>query len=201
MKRLFRHLNLNLLPVTIFLAVALIIVVLLLLFRSGDSAPAESTKMTLTPARIRSVTQMASLTSLELDEETGLKDTINGKGIFAIVRLKGTISFNVDNLRIDSVGIDSLRVYLPKEKVEYLESTDSASYRIVDVWNIKYPYITAKLSTAEENTLKKRLIKRKTSLAYTKGHVKRARENAVATLNNLYSAMPGVTIEVVDTIK
>lgn len=201
MKRLFRHLNLNLLPVTIFLAVALIIVVLLLLFRSGDSAPAESTKMTLTPARIRSVTQMASLTSLELDEETGLKDTINGKGIFAIVRLKGTISFNVDNLRIDSVGIDSLRVYLPKEKVEYLESTDSASYCIVDVWNIKYPYITAKLSTAEENTLKKRLIKRKTSLAYTKGHVKRARENAVATLNNLYSAMPGVTIEVVDTIK
>lgn len=199
MKRLFRHLNLNLLPVTLFLAVALI-VVCIIAFRSGNSAPAESTKMTLTPARIRSVTQMARLTSLELDEETGLKDTINGKGIFAIVKLKGTISFDVENLRIDSVGIDSLRVFLPKEKIEYLESTDSASYRIVDVWNIKYPYITAKLSTAEENTLKKRLIKRKISQAYSKGYIKRARENAVATLNSIYSAMPGVKIEVVDTI-
>lgn len=195
MSKIFRHFNITLLLIAVIAIVGLVFYFKI----SSDATPAASTKMTLTPARIKSLTEMARLTSLEIDEETGINDTINGKGIFAIVRLKGTISFDIDHLRIDSIGEDSLRVYLPAEKVELLESTAPESYRVIDVWNVKHPLFPANITAAEENTVKRRMIGRREQMAYQKGHVRRARENALSSLRQLYSALPGMTVEVVDT--
>lgn len=195
MSKIFRHFNITLLLIAVIAIVGLVFYFKI----SSDATPAASTKMTLTPARIKSLTEMARLTSLEIDEETGINDTINGKGIFAIVRLKGTVSFDIDHLRIDSVGEDSLRVYLPAEKVELLESTAPESYRVIDVWNVKHPLFPANITAAEENTVKRRMIARREQMAYQKGHVRRARENALSSLRQLYSSLPGMTVEVVDT--
>lgn len=195
MSKFFRQINIALLSVAIIIVAALIFYIFLKL-----DTPSASTRLTLTPARVKSITEMARLTSLEIDEETGVNDTINGKGLFAIVRLKGSISFDIDNLRIDSIGTDSLRVFLPKEKIEILESTAPDSYRIIDVWNIRHPLIPANITASEENTIKSRMLARKKRIAYDKGHVKRARANALQSLRQLYGAMPGVTIEVVDSL-
>lgn len=195
MSKIFRHFNITLLLIAVIAIVGLVFYFKI----SSDATPAASTKMTLTPARIKSLTEMARLTSLEIDEETGINDTINGKGIFAIVRLKGTVSFDIDHLRIDSIGEDSLRVYLPAEKLELLESTAPESYRVIDVWNVKHPLFPANITAAEENTVKRRMIARREQMAYQKGHVRRARENALSSLRQLYSSLPGMTVEVVDT--
>lgn len=181
----------------LLIVVAAIAGVAIALWPRGDDGGGYR-KRTLEPARVKSLTEMARLCTMEIFEETGVNDTINGKGLFAIMRLKGSIGFDVDRLRIDSIGTDSLRVYLPAEKVELLESTEPGSYRVVDVWNIKYPLLPTNLTTSEENALKKRSVGRVADLAYRRGYVKRARAAAVDQLQKLYSTVPGVYVEVVD---
>lgn len=178
--------------------VVLIIVILaaavVLLWPSGaDTAP--MTKRTITEARVKQIREMVRLQSLEIYEETSMRDTVNGKGIFATVRLTGTVSYDLEKLRIDSIGRDSIRITLPPEKVELLESTEPGSYRVVDVWDVRHPLLPASLSASEENTAKTRLVARKQRLAYDRGYVREARAGARETLHKLFSTFPGLYIE------
>ena len=178
--------------------VVLIIVILaaavVLLWPSGaDTAP--MTKRTITEARVKQIREMVRLQSLEIYEETSMRDTVNGKGIFATVRLTGTVSYDLEKLHIDSIGRDSIRITLPPEKVELLESTEPGSYRVVDVWDARHPLLPASLSASEENTAKTRLVARKQRLAYDRGYVREARAGARETLQKLFSTFPGLYIE------
>lgn len=159
-----------------------------------SSAPAHARVSHIDAARVRTVRDMVRLCSLEMYEETGINDTINGKGLFAIQRLHGTISYDLEQVRVDSVGPDTLRLILPHERVEWLESTEPGSYRVVDVWNARSSLLKASLTTAEENELKRRATMRLDSLAYSRGYVQRARESAVASLEHMYSLLPDVTV-------
>ena len=157
-----------------------------------------ATKHTIDPARVKNITDMIHLCSLEIYEETPIKDTINGKGVFAIQRLQGDITFDLDALRIDTITPDSIVVHLPHHRVRLLESATPGSYRLVDVWNVATPLLPATLTTAEENTVKLRAADRIRTLAYRRGHIRRARHNAVETLTRLYSLLPDIHVTVVD---
>lgn len=191
MKKIFRRINILL--VIVALAAAGYAVYTLW---PRDEAGGGYRKQTLDAARVKSLRDMARLSSLEIYEETGVRDTINGKGLFAIMRLEGSIGYDVDRLGIDSIGVDSIRVTLPKESIELRESTESGSYRVVDVWNISYPLLGASLSASEENALKARAIEKVRRLAYSRGYVDKARATAISTLEQMYSALPGVYVEV-----
>lgn len=180
------------------LAIAIAIVAVTLSRALSDRTPVETRHITMTPARVKQISDMLELCTLDIYEETGINDTINGKGLFAIQRLRGSVSFDLTSLRVDSVGVDSIRVYLPAEKVELLESTEPGSYRVVDVWNVKYPLLATNLTVAEENALKARAAGRIKDLAYRRGYVGKARAAAVESLQKMYSLLPGVTVEIVD---
>lgn len=181
----------------VVLIIAILAAAVVLLWPSGaDTAP--MTKRTITEARVKKIREMVRLQSLEIYEETSMRDTVDGKGIFATVRLTGTVSYDLEKLRIDSIGRDSIRVTLPPEKVELLESTEPDSYRVVDVWDVKHPLLPASLSASEENTAKTRLVARKQRLAYDRGYVKEARANARETLQKLFSTLPGLYIELAE---
>lgn len=190
--KLGRKINIGLWAVAV---IAIAVAVIVVWPRGGEAV--SSRKHTLDAARVKSIREMARLSTLEIYEETGVRDTINGKGLFAILRLEGHIGYDVDKLQIDSIGVDSLRVTLPREIVELRESTDSGSYRVVDVWNVAHPLLGANLTATEENELKRRAASRISKLAYQRGYVKRARENAIATLSRMYGALPDVYVEVV----
>lgn len=160
-----------------------------------------TTVTTISPARVKAIAQMAELCSLDIYEEVGVRDTINGKGIFAIQRLRGAVTFDLSDVRVDSIVPDSLLVYLPREKVEFRESTEPDSYRVVDVWNIKYPLLRANISAAEENRIKQKALTQARQRAYKKGYVRRARTSALESLRKLYSLLPDVHIAVTDTLR
>ncbi len=179
-------------------AIAIAIVAVTLYRAFTDKTPVDTRHITMTPARVKQISDMLELCTLDIYEETGINDTINGKGLFAIQRLRGSVSFDLNGLRVDSVGVDSIRVYLPAEKVELLESTEPGAYRVVDVWNVKYPLLATNLTVAEENALKRRASERVKDLAYRRGYVKKARASAVESLRKMYSLLPDVAVEIVD---
>lgn len=158
----------------------------------------ETTRQSIDPAMVKNITGMVRLCSLEIYEETGINDTINGKGLFAIQRLRGEVTFDVENMKVDSITPDSIVVHLPRERVELLESTERDSYRVVDVWNVANPLWSAQLTTAEENIIKSRAAARSRRLAYERGYVARARANAVESLRKTYSLLPEVKVTIVD---
>lgn len=148
----------------------------------------------LSPARVSAIRDMVRLCTLDMYEEVAIKDTINGKGLFAVQCLNGTVSYDLTAVRIDSLAPDTLRVTLPEEEVQWLESTEPEAYRVLDVWNDRMPLLRASLTTAEENELKLRASRRLESLARERGYIKRARTSAVASLRAMYSLLPDVTV-------
>lgn len=193
MTRTLRQINL-------FLGLAAVIAIVggAIWLSTREVPSARGTKHTIDAARVKSITDMIELCSLEIYEETGINDTINGKGIFAIQRLQGGVTFDLTDVRVDTITSDSIVVHLPDEKVRLLESTDPGSYRVVDVWNVSSPLLPATLTTAEENTVKQRTAGRIQSLAYDRGYVSRARRGAVETLTRMYSLLPDIKVTVVD---
>lgn len=153
------------------------------LFRLYHSISTPKKTVEVTPARIASVEEMVKLCSVDIYSEVPVLDTLDRKVMFAIQKQRGQISFDIENLQIDSVG-DTLRVTLPKEKVELYESTDPHSWEVVDTKGLGL-LVSNKFTIEEENRLKKQIRKRSIERLYRDGTVKRAREEAAANLQLL----------------
>lgn len=191
--KLLKFIKIRTLIILIIIAILAMMVVILW---PSETENAPMNKCTITEARVKQIKDLVQLQTLEIYEETSIKDTINGKGVFAMVRLEGSISYDLEQLKIDSIGKDSIRVTLPPEKVELLESTLPNSYRIIDVWNVKYPLLPANLTAEEENKLKQQFVKNKQQLAYNNGYVKQANQSARETLTKLFSLIPSIYVEI-----
>lgn len=137
------------------------------------------------PATVEEVKKMVKLCSMEIHDDVPLRDSINGKWIFAKGRINGYISFDVENLEYAMKG-DTICVTLPREVVEVYESTDKNSYRVYDTWDNSL-LGAGQLTTAEENALKDRMKQRYVRAVYERGYVDRARKTAIETLSNLFS--------------
>ncbi len=143
-------------------------------------------------ARIDGIRQMVSLCTLEIEDDIALRDSIHGKWLLAKVRLSGQVRFDLEQLDCTMHG-DTLVVRLPKETVVVREATSPGAYEIIDTWDNTLLGL-GKLTTAEENTLKRRMTARYREEIYRRGYVARARSTAVATLRQLTSALPTPTV-------
>ncbi len=142
-------------------------------------------KITILEGKVDRVETMVRLSTVEIYNETPVLDTINNKVICAIQKQRGSISFDIEKLNIDSIG-DTIRIALPKEIVDIKEATEPSSWRVIDTKAIgNFAIIKSdKLTNAEENIVKKRLAARAVRNLYRNGTVKRARAEAAVNLHD-----------------
>lgn len=134
-------------------------------------------------ATIEDVRAMARLVSLEIYEDMPLRDSIGPRHIFARVRVRGSIGFDLDSIRADFSG-DTVRVKLPQARVVLDEAAVPGSYEVIDTWNDRL-LASSYITPAEENLMKRRLKSRVIRRLHDDGTVEKARQDAAASLERL----------------
>ena len=102
--------------------------------------------------------------------------------------------FPLDSLDID-MEADTIRIKLPKEKVEILESTDPSSFEVIDTWNTDL-LGSSVLTNSEESYLKDQARKAAIKSLYTDGTIKRARREASSRLTDFIGMITGKPVVV-----
>ena len=177
------------------------IIVLIILVAAGIvaymwyTAP-EASRVTMQEAKITDVSPMLRLCSVEIYDDVPVKGKIGDRHIFARVALKGSISFDLDNVEMTESG-DTIRVTLPREIVDIYESTDEGAYQVIDTWCDSF-FGSSNFTTAEENSIKSKVRDNYRKSIYKKGYVSRARKEAVANLTSLLGGLTGKTVIVDD---
>lgn len=156
----------------------------------------EATNITLQEAKITDVTPMLRLCSVEIYDEVPVKGDIDNRHLFARVALNGSISFDLDSVKMTESG-DTLSVTLPREIVDIYESTDAGAYQVIDTWCDSF-LGSSNFTTAEENSIKSKVRDNYRKEIYQKGYVARARKEAVANLTSLLGGLTGKTVIVTD---
>lgn len=168
------------------LIVAIVIIagaVALVLWRST----AASTNMSVSETKLSEIKEMVKLCSLEVRDDVAIKDSINGKWIFAKNTVNGYIRFDLEKLDYQTRN-DSVIIFLPPEEIEIYEANSDGAYEVIDTWNESLLDLRT-LTAAEESAIKRRMADRYRNSFYTKGYVSRARRSAVETLSRLVSVM------------
>lgn len=176
-----------LLTLIVILAAAAII-----LWRNSQA----STNMSISETKLSEIKDMVKLCSLEVRDDIAIRDSINGKWIFAKNTVNGYVRFDLEKLDYQTRN-DSIVIFLPPEEIEVYESSRDNSYEVIDTWNQSLLDMR-NLTAAEETAIKKRVADRYKASFYEKGYVSRARSSAVATLSTLLSRMDDGKITVVD---
>lgn len=153
-------------------------------------------RSTIYDAKITDISPMLQLCSVEILEDVPIKASIGSRHLFASMAVKGSISFDIDDLEMEEKG-DTLIVKLPREIVEIRESTEPGSYKVIDTWNDKL-LGSSRFTTAEENLAKAKVRENYRRSLYKRGYVSRARKEATANLTNMLSAVTGRTVIVTD---
>lgn len=160
-----------------------------------ESAP-EASRVTLNRSVIADVTPMLRLCTVEFYDDVPVKGSVGNRHIFARMAMKGSISFDLDNVEISETA-DSIVITLPREIVDIYESTDSASYQVIDTWN-DHLLGSSRMTTVEENQIKSDVRARYRRDIYRKGYVARARRDAADYLTTLLTGITGKTVTVND---
>lgn len=176
-----------LLTLIVILAAAAII-----LWRNSQA----STNMSISETKLSEIKDMVKLCSLEVRDDIAIRDSINGKWIFAKNTVNGYVRFDLEKLDYQTRN-DSIVIFLPPEEIEVYESSRDNSYEVIDTWNQSLLDLR-NLTAAEETAIKKRVADRYKASFYEKGYISRARSSAVATLSTLLSRMDDGKITVVD---
>lgn len=152
--------------------------------------------VTMCNATVRDVQGMVNLCSMEIYEDVPIKAHIGKRHIFARQQLRGSISFDLEKLRIDTIG-DTIRVVLPPEIIDVYESTEPDAYRVIDTWNESF-LGSDKFTVAEENSIKAKAKQQWLRRQYAKGTVRRARKEAVINLRDMLSGIYKLPVIVSD---
>lgn len=148
-------------------------------------------------AKIGEIKTMVRLSSLEVRDEMVITDTINNKVLAAIVKIKGSIGFDVEQLYTRKAG-DTLIIQLPPEIIEAYESDQNKGYEIVDLYTVhtlnEMMGVETPLTSQEENAIKAKIPGLFAKKMYEKGYIRRARTNALETLAKLFSLFQDKTI-------
>lgn len=142
------------------------------------------------PSKPGDVKELARLCSMEIYNEMSILDTVNSKVMFAVQKQSGSISFDMENIRIDDSG-DTIKIILPREIVEVYESSEKNAWEVIDTKAIgPMAFLRSnKFTTAEENRVKSKIKAKAIRRLYSNGTVKQAREE---TVENLTRLMEGV---------
>ncbi|MBO5297265.1 MAG: DUF4230 domain-containing protein [Candidatus Homeothermus sp.] len=169
---------------------------ILLIVSLNRKSSRQSGDLTIDGAMVKEVESMVRLCSMDIYEETPVKATIGNRHLFGRITLKGSITFDLERIVLKMSG-DTLRVQLPPEKVEILESTDKDSYIVIDTWNDRFMG-SGSFTTAEENKIKEKVKQNAIKSIYRKGYVKRARAEAAENLTAMLSALTSKPVVVTD---
>jgi len=178
------------------IAAAILLGGILLIVSLNRKSSRQSGDLTVDGAMVKEVESMVRLCSMDIYEETPVKATIGNRHLFGRITLKGSITFDLERIVLKMSG-DTLRVQLPPEKVEILESTDKDSYIVIDTWNDRFMG-SGSFTTAEENKIKEKVKQNAIKSIYRKGYVKRARAEAAENLTAMLSALTSKPVVVTD---
>lgn len=178
------------------IAAAILLGGILLIVSLNRKSSRQSGDLTIDGAIVKEVESMVRLCSMDIYEETPVKATIGNRHLFGRITLKGSITFDLERIVLKMSG-DTLRVQLPPEKVEILESTDKDSYIVIDTWNDRFMG-SGSFTTAEENKIKEKVKQNAIKSIYRKGYVKRARAEAAENLTAMLSALTSKPVLVTD---
>lgn len=180
------------------IAAAILLGGILLIVSLNRKSSQQSGDITIDGAMVKEVESMVRLCSMDIYEETPVKATIGNRHLFGRITIKGSITFDLERIVLKMSG-DTLRVQLPPEKVEILESTDKDSYIVIDTWNDRFMG-SGSFTTAEENKIKEKVKQNAIKSIYRKGYVKRARAEAAENLTAMLSALTSKPVVVTDPI-
>ncbi|MDE6061320.1 MAG: hypothetical protein K2G00_00975, partial [Duncaniella sp.] len=82
----------------------------------------ESTNMAISETKLSEIKDMLKLCTMEVRDDVAIKDSINGKWIFAKATVNGYIRFDLEKLDYQ-VKNDSVVIILPPEEIEIYESS------------------------------------------------------------------------------
>lgn len=163
--------------------------------------PKPEPKVEVSPGHIHNIESYVRLCSVDIYSEVPVLDTINNKVIFGIQKQSGSISFDIEGLRADTVG-DTVRVTLPREIVEIYESTAPDSWRVVDTKNISTLGFlkSSRLSAEEENVVKSRIREHTVRRLHKDGTIARARREGAENLRHFLEKVFRKPVVVTDSV-
>ncbi len=176
----------------LYVCLALAVAGLLVWFVIAIKKSPDADRVKIKDSRVENIKSMADLCSMEIYRDIPIKASIGTRHLFARMSVRGSISYDLDAADIDTTG-DTIVITLPKEKVEFLESTDPDSYQIIDVWNDHF-LGSVEFTAAEENAIKEKYRQSLVNTLYRDGTVGRARKEATENLKSLASALYNQTV-------
>ncbi len=128
---------------------AIVVVGIALFFWLG--APKKSIEVG--KGQISDIKTMAQLCTVDLYNEVPVLDTINNKVLFAVQKQRGSVSFDLENMQVNTDG-DTVKIVLSPEIVEINEATEDNSWQVIDSKNMSLngfnPLASDKLTDEEE---------------------------------------------------
>ena len=148
---------------------------------------------------VSKIETIAQLCTVDLYSEMPILDTINNKVMFAIQKQRGSISFDLENLKIDADG-DTVKITLSPEIVELYEATEPNSWEVIDTKAIGRLAVfrSDRFSDTEENALKARIQEKSKRQLYRNGTVRRARAEGAQNLRSLMEQLYRKPVVVTD---
>lgn len=148
---------------------------------------------------ISKIETMAQLCSVEIYSEVPVLDTINNKVMFAVQKQKGSVSFDLENMKMDADG-DTVKITLSPEVVELYEATEDNSWEVIDTKAIgnMAMFHSDKFSDEEENALKAHIKHNSKKLLYHNGTIERARSEGAKNLQTLMEKVYNKPVKVID---
>lgn len=142
---------------------------------------------------------MAQLCAIEIYSEVPILDTINNKVMFAVQKQKGSISFDLENMEIDTKG-DTVKIKLSPEIVDLYEATEDNSWEVIDtkVLGALSLLRSDKFTEDEENAIKANIRLNSKKLLYHNGTIERARREGANNLQMLMEKVYQKPVNVVD---
>ena len=149
--------------------------------------------------QISKVETMAQLCAIDIYSEVPILDTINNKVMFAVQKQKGSVSFDLENMQMDSDG-DTVKIVLSPEIVDLYEATEDNSWEVIDTKAIgtMSRFKSDKFTDEEENAIKANIKKNSKKLLYHNGTIERARAEGARNLQTLMEKVYNKPVNVTD---
>lgn len=149
--------------------------------------------------QISKIETMAQLCAIDIYSEVPVLDTINDKVIFAVQKQKGSVSFDLEHMQMDTDG-DTVKIILSPEIVDLYEATEDNSWEVIDTKAIGTMSIfkSDKFTDAEENAVKANIKRNSKKLLYHNGTIERARAEGALNLQTLMEKVYNRPVKVID---
>lgn len=152
--------------------------------------------VTVDKGQISKVRTMVELCTIDFYNEVAIKDTISNWVLFGKQKQRGSISFDLENLKVDDTN-DTIKIILPPEIIEIMEATDDNSWESIDSKDLR-DFRWAKAPTELWNLVKKNALENSKRNLYKSGIVERARSEGAQSLQELMGKVYRKPVRVID---